>query len=158
MRFLRGQHFEKGTFWGESTSGEHFFGRRALFGRRVLQGEHLSEGEALWRGHLSKGNVNTNRGEHIFRGRAHFWDQRTLERALFGGRAFWGEHFYRGEHFFGEHFGENTFLESTFFTCRTAFFFDGRAPDATLASNIQFSANLLFGFFSFFYLYIAGSF
>ena len=124
MRFLRGKHFEKGTFWGESTSVEHFFWRRALFGRRVLQGEHLSEGEALWKGHLSKWNINTNRGEHIFRGRAHFWDQRTLERALFGGRAFWGEHF-RTTLFWRALWGEHFFGEDIFYIENSIFFWTG---------------------------------
>lgn len=95
-------------------------------------GERISETRELWREHCLV-------GEHF--GESTFIGESTL-----------------GEHFFGEHFGENTFLESTFFTWRTAFFFDGRAPDATLASSIQFSANLFFGFFSFFYLFIAGSF
>ena len=85
-------------------------------------------------------------------------------------RELWREHGLVGEHFGKSTFiGENTFLASTlgrtlfwrvhfFLNGEQHFFFDGRATDATLASSIQFSANLFFGFFSFFYLFLAGSF
>ena len=89
-------------------------------------------------------------GERIFETRE-LWREHCLV----------GEHFGEstlGQHFFGEHFGENTFLESTFFTLRTAFFFGRESTRRHFGSSIQFSANLFFGFFSFFYLFIAGSF
>ena len=57
-------------------------------------------------------------GEH-FR-ESTFWGKSTLRRALFKGRALWGEHFLRGEHLeestflWGERFRESTFWgEST---------------------------------------------
>ena len=75
----------------------------------------------------------------------------NFRESTVGGRALTGEHFYRGEHFgrtlfwralWGEHFfGEHIFY------VENSIFFDGRAPDATLASSIKFSAKLFFGVF-----------
>ena len=89
-----------------------------------------------------------------------------MEERIFETRELWrehclvGEHFGEstlGQHFFGEHFGENTFLERTFFTLRTAFFLDGRAPDATLGQVYNFLPICILAFLVF-YLFIAGSF